>query len=224
MTPIYEKYRACADKLEQAQFYSRTDECHRLFEGDQWYGLDTDGQRLPVYNIIQPIVEYKTAMVAQNQVSLQYSPMEYGGGTDGPREEACRMLTAYARRQWERLHMDSLVWELVRSACVSGDSYLFFYDGEGRAQVVDRANVCLADESCPDLQQQPWIILAERRDPEQLKKEAGRSWTGSGPMGSRTAWGPRRTANVSACFIWKSGLRASLLHAARGRWSTAGRA
>lgn len=178
MTPIYEKYRTCADKLEQLQFYSRTDECHRLFEGDQWYGLDTDGQRLPVYNIIQPIVEYKTAMVAQNQVSLQYSPMEYGGGTAGPREEACRLLTAYARRQWERLHMDSLVWELVRSACVSGDSYLFFYDGEGRAQVVDRANVCLADESCPDLQQQPWIILAERRDPEQLKKEAGAAGCG----------------------------------------------
>lgn len=174
MTGIYEKYRACADKLEQSGFYSRTDECHRLFEGDQWYGLDTEGQRLPVYNIIQPIVEYKTAMVAQNQVSLQFSPAAYGAlaGQTGPREEACRLLTAYARRQWEKLGMDSLVWELVRAACVAGDSYLFFYDGDGCAQVIDRANLVLADETCPDLQQQPWIILAERRDPEQLKKEA----------------------------------------------------
>lgn len=174
MTEIYQKYRAQADKLEQDSFFARTDECHRLFEGDQWYGLDTEGQRLPVYNIIQPIVEYKTAMVAQNQVSLQFSPAEYGAmtGGRGPREEACRLLTAYARRQWERLNMDSLVWDMVRAACVAGDSYLFFYDGEGRAQVLDRANVILADESCPDLQQQSWIILAERRDPEQLRREA----------------------------------------------------
>ena len=101
MTEIYEKYRTAADKLEQAGFFACTDECHRLFEGDQWYGLDTGGQRLPVYNIIQPVVAYKTAMVAQNQVSLQYSPADYGtmtGAREG-REEACRLLTAYARSQ-----------------------------------------------------------------------------------------------------------------------------
>ena len=146
MTGIYEKYRAWADRQEQQRFFTRTDECHRLFEGDQWYGLDTEGQRLPVYNIIQPIVEYKTAMVAQNQVSLQFSPAEYGmpEAERADREAACRLLTAYARRQWEKLGMDSLVWELVRGACVAGDSYLFFYDGDGRAQVMDRANVALA--------------------------------------------------------------------------------
>ena len=43
MTGIYEKYRACADKLEQSGFYSRTGECHRPSEGGQGDGLGETG-------------------------------------------------------------------------------------------------------------------------------------------------------------------------------------
>lgn len=154
--------------------YENTEQAHRFFLGDQWYGVESGGEALPQYNFIQPVVEHKVASVAMNSMTISYTPLEHAGQAYHRAAQLCQRLTAYASRQWERLKMDKLSWSTVRDACVAGDGYLYFYDGDCHAQQVDPCNLYLADEQCGDLQKQEYILIAGRQTVGSLRREARR--------------------------------------------------
>ncbi len=68
--------------------------------------------------------------------------------------------------------MDRVMWEAIKEACIAGDSYLYFYDGALDCQLIDNMSVFLGDEQQPDLQRQPYIILYERRNVEEIREDA----------------------------------------------------
>lgn len=140
--------------------YENTEKAHRFFDGDQWAGVESGGESLPKYNFIQPTVEHKVASVAMNSLGITYTPMD--GDKSESSFEACQSLTSFAARQWERLKMDKLGWGVVKDACIAGESYLYFYDGDCSAQKIDTANIHLADEQCEDIQEQEYILIVER--------------------------------------------------------------
>ena len=70
---IWREYQEGSALLTRNGFYDRSEECRSFYEGDQWRYLPTDGERLPIYNVIEPIVKYKTAVVAQNSLTVNYS-------------------------------------------------------------------------------------------------------------------------------------------------------
>jgi hypothetical protein len=81
----------------------------------------------------------------------------------------CERLGEFAASRWESFKLDTLAWQTVRDAAVAGDSYLYFYDADGRAEVLDNTNIYLGDEQCRDLQCQPYILIAERRRVEEVR-------------------------------------------------------
>ena len=171
---IWQWYERGVERHRMAGLYEKTEQAHRFFAGDQWAGVESGGELLPKYNFIQSIVEYKVAGVASNTLTITYTPLESGGPQQPQAALLCQKLTAYAGRQWERLKMDKLCWNVVKDACIAGDSYLYFYDGDCRAQPVDTCNVHLADEQVPDLQQQEYILIAGRQTVGALRREARR--------------------------------------------------
>ncbi|MBR6739857.1 MAG: hypothetical protein IKM04_02160 [Clostridia bacterium] len=166
---LWRLYRRGVDSHSREQLYDRTARAFRFFEGDQWHGIESDEQ-LPTLNFIQPTVEYKTAMVAMQNLSIYYSPLDPTAFPGS--EEVCRSLNLYAAKQWEHNKMDSLLWDAVREACIAGDSYLFFYDSRQHAQIVSNTSLYLADETQRDIQKQRYIIIAERRPIEEVRREA----------------------------------------------------
>ena len=54
VTRVWSLYEKGVDHHNRINLYSRTEQAHRFFLGEQWYGLDGDAQSLPVLNIIQP--------------------------------------------------------------------------------------------------------------------------------------------------------------------------
>ena len=161
VTRVWSLYEKGVDHHNRINLYSRTEQAHRFFLGEQWYGLSGDTQSLPVMNIIQPTVEYKVATVAQNNVSIHFSPLN----TDEDQpfyQRVCETLNRYAASRWEQLKMDDLCWQVVKDSCIAGEGYIYFYTGDAQAQVVDNTSVYLGDEQQPDLQKQPYIILYER--------------------------------------------------------------
>ncbi|MBQ7095509.1 MAG: hypothetical protein IJN80_03565 [Clostridia bacterium] len=172
---IWREYQAGAALLTRDGYYDRYEECHCFYEGDQWRYLPTDGERLPIYNIIEPIVKYKTAVVAQNHLSLRY-----GFDTaDRPALEtiahqSADLLNTHARVLWEQNQMDQKCWEAVEDGCVSGASYLYFYmrDGQLKGEVLEGVDLLFGDEQQEDLQQQPYIMIIQRRSVEDVQKEA----------------------------------------------------
>ncbi len=145
-----------------------TQKAYRFYEGDQWYGLESGGEQMPVYNFISPVVRYKTAMVAQNSISICYS-----APTKSDRDQnICTQLSRLALAEWERLKMDSKCWDAVKAAMIAGDSYLYFYDDIGSAQVIDRTDIFFADESQPDILKQDYIFIKERVSVDTVRAEA----------------------------------------------------
>ena len=170
-TEIWKKYQQGVNHHNQIGLYEKVRKAYRFFEGDQWHGLESDGEVMPMYNFIQPVVEHKAASVAMNGMAINYSPMEYGGDYQTA-AQACDVLNRYAARQWELLKMDKLGWAIIKDACIAGDSYLYFYDRNLHAQMIDGPNVYFADETSRDIQSQDWIIIAERRFVTDVRREA----------------------------------------------------
>ncbi len=167
---IWKLYENGVEHHNKINLYNLTEQAHRFFEGDQWYNT-AGGENLPVINIIQPTVEYKTAIVAQNRVNITYTPLN----NDENRllyAKVCERLAEHTLKRWELAKMDDLCWEVVRNACIAGDSYLYFYNGEGNAQIIDNINIYLGDEQQRDIQRQPYIIIYERQPVEYIKLKA----------------------------------------------------
>lgn len=169
-TAIWKKYQQGVRRLQNIGLYAKTRRAYRFFEGDQWSGLESGGEMMPIYNIIQPVVEHKSASVAMNGMEICYTPLEYGDYDQAA--QACRTLNRYAARQWELLKMDKLSWQTIKDACIAGDSYLYFYDRDLSAQMIDNASIYFGDETSAEIQKQPWIIIAERRFVRDVKREA----------------------------------------------------
>lgn len=170
ITEIWKKYERGRDHHHKMSIFNDTDKCWRFFEGDHWHGLERDGENLPIHNFIKPTIRFKTAMIAQNLMSINYSSMN----TDNQvlMAEICQKLNKYASTIWELRKMDSKVWDIIKSAMVTGDAYIYFYDADLNCQQIDRKNIYLSDEQEPDIQRQKHVIIYERRFVDDVKKDA----------------------------------------------------
>jgi len=168
---IWQMYQMGLQHHRRHNLYDRSRRCHRFYEGDQWYaeGGGLEEENLPIYNFIEPVVNYKVATVAMQNMEIHYSDM---GGRNS--SAYCSALDDYAARCWERQKMSSRLWEMVREACITGESYLYFYDAELNHQLVDSTAVFFADEQEPDIQKQRYILMMERLPVETVRREACR--------------------------------------------------
>ena len=159
-THIWQKYQKGKNHHNQLNLYRNTEKAFRFFEGDQWHGV-SNADELPVYNFIAPTVEYKSTMVSMQQVQIVFNAQ---GDFSKEAEKICADLNTYAQQHWEAQKMDYLCWRIVRDACISGDSYVYFYNRNLDAQVIDNTAVYLADEQQRDLQKQEYIIQEKRAE------------------------------------------------------------
>lgn len=168
---IYNKYQRGQSFHETNKIYVRSRKCVRLYEGDQWYDekLNDNKDNLPFYNFVKSIVDYKTAMVAKNNLNIVFNPLNTG---DNRVEfvDVCKHLNAYAEDRWEHLKMDSLMWEVVKRSCVCGDCYIYFANRDLFPQIIDNCNIYFADEQESNIQSQKYIIISERKFVDDIKK------------------------------------------------------
>ena len=172
---IWREYQDGCALLTRDGFYDRSEECHSFYAGDQWRYLETDGERLPIFNMIEPIVKYKTAVVAQNSLTVNYS----FDTSDHPAlstiaHQAAQLLNRNARLLWEQNQMEQKCWEVVEDGCVTGASYLSFYmqNGKIKSELLDGVNLIFGDEQEQDINAQPYILIVRRRSVAQVRKEA----------------------------------------------------
>lgn len=164
---IWREYHKGLEYLTGQGFYRRVESCHDFVNGDQWKGLRYSGERPPRLNILFPMMKSSTSMVGQNALKIEYTSLDYGPGR-GRTEEICSLLTQNAARLWEQMKMDRVMWEVLQDAYIAGDSFLYFYDDPGspRGKIIceklDTVNIMLGDESEPDIQKQPYILIVQR--------------------------------------------------------------
>ena len=133
---------------------------------------------------------------------------EVPNGAPQPPEISAVMsaMSDYFRVSAERIKFDNKKEQVLRNAYVSGTGLLFTYwDGnietglyadEGRTtaikgdiccEVLDVENVVFGDPNNDDVQNQPYIIIAQRRDVEEVKREARKNRLSDGDIAAEKA-------------------------------------
>lgn len=170
---IWREYERGVNYLDTYDYVNRANECYRFYNGDQWEGLKTDGQRFAQYNIIAPIVDYKTSVVNANGNTIYYTCDESGEKYERG-AEVCDKINSYAMQTWEKLKMDSKLWGLTKNAAITGESYLYFFYENGyiHDREIHGINIFFADEQQVDIQKQKYVIIAQRLMASDVKAEA----------------------------------------------------
>ena len=196
----------------------------RFYAGDQWHGAKCGSDRpLVRHNVIRRIGDYKISMIAGAPLSVCYSAEGVPETTDIKKraeEMRGRVLTGeatdsfedagqpkadeialvmsalndYFKATAERVRLDELKHDALKSAYLTGTGILYTYwnpdirtglyadqgrtkaiTGDIACELLDVENVYFGDPSRDNLESQPYIILAQRRSVEEMRREARRN-------------------------------------------------
>lgn len=169
-TDIWQKFEKSKDYEDKKRLLQRTERNWNFFVGNQWKGLNSFGEELPVLNFIKTIVQYKISSVAQNAMTAYYSDMEMRPEV----AEVYKALNLYWRQCWEKSKMNEMCWRMLKSAAIQGDSYFYWHDGNTLEppQIIPNTSIHFADENIDNIQEQPYIIIEERWSLEEVRKYA----------------------------------------------------
>lgn len=155
----WQQYEKGMDYIRKKNLITRTNRNWNFYIGKQWEGIESGGEELPLLNFIKPTIKHKVSTVSQNNMVANYSDLE-------GREELTpvyKELNALFSASWEKANMDMNLWAVMKDAAVTGDGIMFF--GTSDVADIQRLNntaVLYGDESNPNIQQQPYIIIQQR--------------------------------------------------------------
>lgn len=158
-TKYWKRYERGINYIYQTQLITRTNRDWNFYSGNQWDGVKSGGEELPFLNFIKPTIKHKVSTVSQNNMIANYSDAE-GREKMQPVYEKLNMLFSSA---WEKCNMDMELWAVIKDSAVTGDGILYF--GTGNVydmQRLQNTSVLYGDESNPNIQQQPYIIIHQR--------------------------------------------------------------
>lgn len=168
-TKYWRLYEKGIDYIRQKNLITRTNRNWNFYVGKQWEGLESGGEELPLLNFIKPTIKHKVSTVSQNNMVANYSDLEGREELAGVYKELNSLFSAC----WEKANMDMELWAMMKDAAVTGDGILYF--GTSDVSDVQRLNntaVLYGDESNPNVQQQPYIIIVQRLAVGAIKKIA----------------------------------------------------
>ena len=159
-TDIWQKYEKCKNYMDGKSIVSKTERNWNFYIGDQWNGIKTGGQELPMLNFIKPIVQYKVSSVAQNAMTAVYSDMDANPSLQPVYEK----LNKYWQQCWEKSKMNQAAWKALKAAAIQGDSYVYWEDANILSPPTVIPNTCifLSNENIDNIQEQEYIIVQER--------------------------------------------------------------
>lgn len=166
-TDVWTLYEQSRNYMLKFDMFSDSERNFRMYNGNQWVGLKIEGIEPVQENFIKPIVEYKTAVLNQNLWGIVFSAENYEDKEFQPQaEKLCEMLNHKASSIWERTKMDIKVRQVTVDACVDDQGVTYIYwdkkSEQIHNQILNKSDIYFGDESNPDIQSQPYILIKKR--------------------------------------------------------------
>lgn len=191
-TDEWELYAKSKDYKQNIGLYDTADTNERMFAGDQWYGVKSNGLPTPVFNIFKRVINYFISAIMSQAVKMQFIPENIADDPTNPEDQelaaAAGLMSKYSETLWEKLKMDSRLREALLDAAISGDMDGYTYwnpniktgqtvegveiMGDIDFELVDNVNVHFGNPNDPRVERQPWIIISFRELVSKLKDEA----------------------------------------------------
>lgn len=115
---LYDKGKEYNDKLNLSDTVEKN---RNFYQGKQWEGLDTEGLKPIIINIIRPIVQMKAASIMSEDISFIVRPLGIPGATSKNMELEAEILTNELKRVWEKRKGTSKTRRAITNAAVDGD-------------------------------------------------------------------------------------------------------
>jgi hypothetical protein len=166
-TDIWTLYEKGRDFLHLQNTYVETDRNYRFYNGDQWEGAQLGDVEKVQYNIIKPVVKYKLSVILSNLYAIQYSSLNYANRElMSMSERYCKMLNRYAHRVWEQDKLDDKCRTVARDAAINDEGIIYIdFDRDKKLpinEIVKKNDIYFGDETNPNIQEQPYILLRKR--------------------------------------------------------------
>ncbi len=175
-TLAWQRYNAGADYKNANNYYNTVDENYRYYQGDQWGNTQSNGLPLPVFNIIKPVIRYKTSIIKQNDTAILYTTENTRDAEYDTLKQIAEVLTTYSKVLWEKNKMDYLNECMLTDAAITGNGFIYHYfDGNKKeitSELVDGVNIYPSNPNMADIQSQEYIIIAFRKSLGAVKREA----------------------------------------------------
>lgn len=180
-TRAWQEYEQGVDYKTRIGLYQTANINERFFAGEQWVGIPHDGLPTPVINFIKYASAWKIAAVTDRRLKMAFFAEGVSDGNDIG--TYARQISAYCDMLWERLKMDYITKEGLKQAAVTGDYIQYFYwntdvntgqalIGDIGTMLIDNVNYYPGNPNSPDVQSQPYIILAFRELVSKVREEA----------------------------------------------------
>lgn len=167
---IWELYRKGIDYLNKKHLIADTDQAWDFYFGEQWKGLKSGSVKMPFHNFIHTNVMRLTTTIFSNRLAITYTDLE-GRAEFQPIYD---LLQTKFAEDWEKANEDTLLRDTIKEACITGDGIQYFGYGDDASKVqrLDNVSLLYGDESEPNIQKQPYIIIHQRETVKSVREQA----------------------------------------------------
>ena len=179
-TGEWQLYTKGRDFLSKKNVYNDTDKAYRFYNGDQWRGIKNGVIQPITYNIIKPIVKYKTGVINGNGYSIVFSPNNF----DDERfqiemTDLCEQINEYISILWEKKKVNAFTRNILKDACIIGEGIIYLNynseDGEIEPELIDKNNILYENENNSNINEQEYILIVTRKSLRAVRREARRN-------------------------------------------------
>lgn len=181
LTPaaVWREYERGQDYKRSIGLYGQVKKNEDFVQGRQWEGLRVSTLDPLIFNVLRRCVNLFVAMLVSDDVAVSAAPFERGKGA----EQTEAVLEQAFASAMERSKVKTLGRMALRNACVDGDGCFYMHfdpeietgqDAKGDIQVdcIDNTNVYFGNTASDEVERQPYILIALRRDVDEVKMEA----------------------------------------------------
>ena len=173
---LYEKGRNYNTSLS---LYSDTDRNYRMYNGNQWAGLKIKGIEPIQLNIIKPIVKYKVGVINSNYYLPVYSSENYENNEfKEVANKTGELLNKLASKVWEKDDLDYKTRSISKHSAINDECPIYVtYDSENDLpinEILSKNDVYYGNENDSDIQNQPYILIKQRKPVSTLIEMAKR--------------------------------------------------
>ena len=167
---VWDLYQKGIDYLNKKHLIADTNQAWDFFCGNQWKGLKSGNINMPKFDFIHSNVMRLVTIVYSNRLAVTYTDLE-GRAEYQPIYD---LLQTKYLEDYEQAKEDTLMRTTLKEACITGDGIQFFGHGADASAVqrIDNTAVLYGDESEPDVQKQPYIIIHQRETVKSVREQA----------------------------------------------------
>jgi hypothetical protein len=170
-------------------YYDTVDANLEFYSGNQWRNLDADNMPKPVFNIIKRVVQFMVAQLISSKTKLHFEPLLNADNGDKQVEDEptpADIANSMVSNLFEKFKMDFKIKDALTDGANTGDYCAHLYwdvhqkpygsmypiEGEIALELVDGTNVFLGNANNPNMDAQPYVIIAGRDMVQNLREEA----------------------------------------------------